>query len=285
MLRDARTRTAGLVRLNTVLLLREPGPVISRLLMPVILMVILRPLYVAAQGAGVGPLAGGTTTVPTTGAHAGTATGTALGAATGTTLGTIQAVTGMSVMFSLLALGLVGSGILTERGWHTWDRLRSSATRPVEILVAKSVPTLGFLAAQQTVVMTVGVLALGLRVDHPAPLVLATGTWVVMLLGLGTALGTFARSHAELGAVQDVGGLVLTSLGGALVPLAILPGWVHHVAPVSPGYWGVQAMTAALTGDTARALHATVVLAGVALAAVTLASWRVRRGWGRSDLL
>jgi ABC-2 type transport system permease protein len=215
MLRETRTRMGGLIRINTVVLLREPGPLVSRLVMPVILMVILRPLYTAALPHG----------------------------------GTAQAVTGMSVMFSLLALGLVGSGILNERIWHTWDRLRSSATTPVEILVAKSVPSLGFLAAQQLVVFTVGALTLGLPVTHPGLLLLATGTWVVMLLGLGMALGTLSRSHAELAAAQEVGGLVLTSLGGALVPLAVLPGWVHHMAPLTPGYWGVQAMTAALSGD------------------------------------
>ena len=248
---ETRERMAGMIRLNTVMLLREPGPLVSRLLMPVILMMLLRPLYAAAL-----PRAG-----------------------------TVQAVTGMSVMFSLLALGLVGSGILTERVWHTWDRLRSSATIPVEILVAKSVPTLGFLAAQQVVVFTVGALALGLRIEHPGLLVLAVGAWVVMLLGLGTALGTISRSHAELAAAQDVGGLVLTSLGGALVPLAVLPGWVHDIAPLSPGYWGVQAMTAAVAGDATRVMETAGVLGAVALAALGLASARIRHGWTRSDLL
>lgn len=31
--------------------------------------------------------------------------------------------------FSLLALSVVGTGILTERSWRTWDRLRATPAR------------------------------------------------------------------------------------------------------------------------------------------------------------
>ncbi len=264
MLRDAAIRVGGMVRLNTVLLVREPGPLISRLVMPLVLMVMLRPLYAAA--------------LP------GPATATAAVSTPGLT-GTGQAVTGMAVMFSLLALSMVGSGILTERMWHTWDRLRGSATSAAEILVAKAVPALGFLAAQQVVVFGVGVVALGLDVRNAGLLALAVGMWVAMLLGVGMALGTLSRSHAEMAAAQDVGGLVLTGLGGALVPLAVLPHWVRSVAPVSPGYWGVRAMTSALAGDAGQVGRSVAVLGAVAVLAMGVAVWRIRRGWSRSKLL
>jgi len=105
-----------------------------------------------------------------------------------------------------------------------------------------------------------------------------------MLLALGLALATVLRSVAELAAVQDVGGLVLTGLGGALVPLSLLAGWVRHVAPVSPGYWGVRGITAALTADSAGVWRSVAVLLTVAAAAFVISVRRVRSGWSRKDL-
>lgn len=247
-------RVGALIRLNVLLVLREPGVLLSRLAMPVVLMLLLRPLYVAA---------------------------TAHDARDGTT----QAVTGMSVMFSLLALSLVGSGILRERAWNTWDRLRAGGAGPVEMLVGKAVPAFAFLVAQQVVVVSVGVFGLGLHIGNTGLLAATVIGWVVTLLCLGMALGTYARNLGELSAIQDVGGLALTGLGGALVPLAVLPAWVHGVAVFSPGYWGVQSMRWALDGNAGGVLVAEVVLAGFAAGATGAAAWRIRRGWQRGQVI
>src|SRR5215469_2822537 len=120
---DAGFRTATLARHNTMLMLREPGAVISRLVQPLVLITLMRPLYVAAL------------------------------ARDGAQAGTIQVVTGMLVMFSLLALSVVGTAIMTERSWLTWDRIRATPARPAEMLAAKAVPALALLAALQAEVI------------------------------------------------------------------------------------------------------------------------------------
>jgi ABC-2 type transport system permease protein len=252
---DRLIRLSALVRLNAILMLREPGALVSRLVMPVVLMVLLRPLYSAAS------------------------TGR------GSVDGTAQAVTGMSVMFSLLALALVGSGILRERAWHTWDRLRASGATPLEMFAGKAVPALAFLVTQQVVVIAVGILGLGLAVSDAGLLAVALLVWVSTLVCIGMALGAFARNLGQLSAVQDVGGIALTGLGGALVPLAVLPAWVHRVAVFSPGYWGLESMRWALAGNAGGVMLADVVLAGFAAVAVAAAVWRVRRGWQRAQVI
>ncbi|GAA4607272.1 hypothetical protein GCM10023195_27440 [Actinoallomurus liliacearum] len=80
----------------------------------------------------------------------------------------------------------------------------------------------------------------------------------------------------ELSAAYDIGGMLLSSLGGALVPLGALPHWVAGVAPISPGYWAVRGLHAALTGDAHTAAAACAVLLGVALTCGTVASIRLR---------
>ena len=248
---DGRIRTGALIRHNTTLLLREPGPLLSRMVLPLAFLVTLRPLYTAAQG----PAAG-----------------------------TAQAVLSALVTFSLLAMSIVGTSLLNERVWRTWSRLRATEMRPVELLAGKGIPVLCALLAQQVVILVAG-LALGVRIANPALLAVALLAWTLVLLAIGAGLGAFAGSYGALSASHDIGGLVLSSLGGALVPIAAMPDWLRAIAPVSPGYWAVSGLRAALTGNVATALGASAVLVGFALVAGAVAAWRINRGWGRTAKL
>jgi ABC-2 type transport system permease protein len=246
-------RIAVLSRHNLTLVAREPGPMISRIVMPVAIVLVLRPLYTSALG--------------------------------GQARGTTQTVIGMLVMFSLLGMSVVGNAVLSERTWHTLDRLRATPAGPVELLTGKAVPVLLLVVLQQAVVLGLGVGALGLRVASYGLLALAVGAWAVALLCIGSAIAMLVRSHAELSAVMDIGSMVFTCVGGALVPLAAMPGWAQAIAPASPGYWAMRGLRAALAGDAHTTLTSTAVLAGVAALAGTVAGLRLVRGWGRSSLL
>ncbi|HEY7145937.1 MAG TPA: ABC transporter permease [Streptosporangiaceae bacterium] len=246
---DAVLRTGALIRLNTILLLREPGPLASRLVLPVAFLTLLHPLYQAAQGDGPG------------------------GA---------QAVIATLVTFSLLALSIAGGSILTERVWHTWERVRATAAGPAGLLTGKAAPVLVTLLAQQAIVIGYGAGVLGVAVASLPLVALAVLAWTLTLLAMGTALGVLARSFGELSAAYDVGGMILSSLGGALVPLAAMPHWVGLVAPGSPGYWAVSALSAALRGDAAGTGRACLLLLPFAAGFALLAVARLRRGWTRS---
>jgi ABC-2 type transport system permease protein len=110
--------------------------VISRLLQPIAVIILLRPLYSAAM------------------------------ARYGAQAGTAQVVTGQLVLFSLLALSVVGTGILAERGWRTWDRLRATPARAAEMLLGKAVPAFALLAFQRAVLISFGVVVFAARRDQ-----------------------------------------------------------------------------------------------------------------------
>jgi ABC-2 type transport system permease protein len=252
---EVRLRIGSLIRLNTALLLREPGPVASRLVMPLVLIAVLQPLYRAAL-AGVDEEAG-----------------------------TRQIVAGMLVMFSLFALSIVGSALLTERAWKTWDRLRATPAASWELLVGKAVPSVVVLVVQQVLVLGMGTVLFGLSIADVGLLAVVVAVWVFALLCLGMLLGAMARSHSELAVFYDLGGVVLTTLGGALIPLSMMPGWARVLAPLSPGYWAMDSYGAALTGNMPALLRDVAVLLTLGVVAGAAASWRITRGWGRSKLL
>ncbi|MFG1710506.1 ABC transporter permease [Nonomuraea sp. M3C6] len=248
---DALYRISALARHNLIIRLRDPGQMISYVVMPMVLMLVLKPLYVRA-------LEGGAT----------------------------QIATGLMVMFSVFAISLAGNSILSERTWRTWDRLRVSRAPAYELLIGKTLPLFAVMIAQQSILVVYGCLAIGLPVP-PAPglVLLAIVIWAFALLAIGAALATTVRSHGELSVIADVGALTLSSLGGALVPLSIMPDWAQVAAHVSPGYWALTMMQAAVRADVAGVLLPAAVLLALGLLAGVFAARRLTRGWDRGGLL
>jgi ABC-2 type transport system permease protein len=247
--RLASSGLAVLVRHNLLLMRREPGPLLSRMILPVAFLTLLRPLYLAAW-------------------H-------------GAAAGNQQAVIATLVTFSLLALSISGSAILTERLGRTWDRLRATSLPPLSILAGKAIPAYAVLLGQQAFIIGFATACFALRVPHPALLLAVLLTWSCTLLCLGALLGVVVRSVGALSASYDIGGMLLSSMGGALVPLAVLPHWVRSVAPASPGYWAARSLRSAFTGDAHGVLLGCLVLAGVAVTCGAIASMRLRGTAGR----
>ncbi|MET7329015.1 ABC transporter permease [Nonomuraea sp. NPDC005650] len=197
-----------------------------------------------------------------------------------------QVVTGLLVMFSVLSMADVAMAGLTERAWHTWDRLRATRARVPEIMIGKALPVFAVLVLQQVVLLAYGTVAVGLRPAGPVwPLALAVAAWCFALLGVGTALAGVVRSQGELSTLCNIAALSVSALGGALVPYAMMPAWAQAIAPISPGYWATTMLQAAVRGDVAGTARPAAVLVGLGLAAGAFAWWRFSRGWGRDSLL
>ncbi|GAA4534357.1 MULTISPECIES: ABC transporter permease [Nonomuraea] len=248
---DALYRISAMARHNTIIRLRDPGQAISYVVMPMVLMLVLKPLYVRAVDGGA-----------------------------------TQVSTGLMVMFSVFAISLAGNAILSERTWRTWDRLRVSRAAAAELLVGKILPIFAIMVVQQVLLLTYGCLVIGLPVPSAPHYVLAAILiWAFALLALGALLAAIVRSHGELSVICDVGALTLSSLGGALVPLSLMPEWAQLVAPASPGYWALNLMQAAVRGDLAGMLPSAAILLAIGLAAGAFAARRLARGWGRGGLI
>jgi ABC-2 type transport system permease protein len=250
---DSLRRVTALARHNTILRLRDPGQFLSYLIIPMVLMVALKPLFESA-------ISGGNT----------------------------QVTTGMLVIFSALALSIVGNSTLAERSWHTWDRLRCTRAGIAELLLGKTLPAYALLLVQQTVLVLFGVAVVGANPNGPEAyglLLLGIAVWGATVLAIGTAMAGAVRSHGELSAACDIAALTLTTLGGAFVPTTMFPSWLQAIAPVSPGYWALGMLRGAMRGDVPGTLWRAGVLLAVTAAAAAFAYRRLATGWGRSTML
>jgi ABC-2 type transport system permease protein len=243
-LRASALRVAALTRHNLLLRRRDPANLITYLITPMILIALFKPVL--------------TRLMPD---------------------GTAQDVTGMLVLSSTLTLQIAGMSLLSERTWRTWEMLRATPATAAELLIGKAVPVLAVLLLQQAVVIGYGVAVAGLSVTRPPfLLLLALLVWSITLLAAGSLLATLVRSHSQLAALTDIGAFVLSTLGGALLPLSMMPAIARHAAPASPGYWAISMLKAAVRGDTAGTLGPAAVLGAIAVVAGTTACVRLRRG-------
>lgn len=243
--REFGTRLGAEVRHQAVLLSRDPGPMIAYVFMALLLITVTRPMY-SALGHLVPSL-------PVTGID--------------------QASAGMAVMFSLFALKVVGAHMLNERTWNTWDRLRATPAGFGEIIFGKALPLYVAIVAQQAVLFGFSAIVFDLRPKTGWwPLILCGFGWSACVLLLGAASSTLARSPAQLGAGGDMFAILTTILAGALVPVLLLPSWLRHLAPVSPGYWAMDAYRAAIVGPISVLGRPLAVLAGFGLLGVVIAA-------------
>jgi ABC-2 type transport system permease protein len=248
---DSLSRTGALVRYNAILRLRDPSQLISYLITPMIFMVLFQPLYVKALGSGA-----------------------------------VEAVTGQLVMFSVFAMAIVGNAIFIEREWRTWDRLRASRAARAELLIGKAVPVFVVLLIQQAVLIVYGWLVVGMPFPASTGLVFgAMCLWGFMLLAMGAALSTVVRSRGDLIVAVDLGAITISSLGGSLLPVSLMPSWAQAIAPFSPGYWGLSMMRSAMAGDAEAMLRPALIVLAIGLATGVFATYRLAHGWGRSHLL
>jgi ABC-2 type transport system permease protein len=158
--------------------------------------------------------------------------------------GSEQAVPGLAVTFSFFIVGFVGLAFFREHGWETWDRLRTAASAG-EIVAGKVLPIWLTALVQLAAMFGIGASVFGFRIDgSPLALALLCLALPVCAVAGGVALVSAARTLQQVNVVANLGTVVVAGLGGALVPIALLPSWAARIAPATPVYWAMRGFRA-----------------------------------------
>jgi len=191
--------------------------------------------------------------------------------------GAEQAVPGMLVTCGLLLVSYVCHGFYREHAWRTWERLRASPATTAEIMAGKVVGSLVLAGIQLVLVFGLGSVLMGLDVRGSwADVVLVGAAFGLFVVAAGLAVTAVCRTVMQANAIAYLGTLLLSCLGGALVPTTLLPPWAHAIGPAVPSWWAMRGYRAAILGGTGRALTSAAVLCGWALALTLVAAWRLR---------
>jgi ABC-2 type transport system permease protein len=245
-------RSWAIARHDLRILRSDPVFLVTMTVMPLIVMAFIKPAF-------------GATTVPLAGA----------GVAAN---GAEHAVPGVTVMFAFFLVGNVGFGVFREHGWNTWERLRASRATSAEVMAGKVVVPLLTLALQLAVLIGLGGLLFDLNVRGSMPAMIAVAAALALcLVCLGLLLLALARSILQLNAVSNLGTMLFAGLGGAIAPIAVLPGWARAVAPATPSYWAMRGFRDVIAGGGfAQAALPIAVLLGFATIFAIVAGLRFR---------
>ena len=113
----------------------------------------------------------------------------------------------------------------------------------------------------------------------------AVGSYTLVAVSLGFLMGQIGLGQHAANAVANIGGMALSFLGGAWVPIEWLPDAVVRAARLTPGYWADQAISGAYeaTSMSADVIRPLLVDCGVcALFAVAVFSVAVAVGRARA---
>lgn len=216
-------RSWALIRHEMKALTDDPGSLVFLLVMPLLMMGLMKPLFgLSLQAEGFSSANGAE-----------------------------QAVPGMAAMFATFTGSFAGFTFFREHGWNTWERLRASQATTPDIMFGKLAPTLIIAMTQMFALFGLGVALFDLAIRGSViALSLVIAAFSLSMLSFGMAVMSLSRTSLQLNTYVNLAGIVFAGVGGALVPLAVLPGWVHTIARLTPTYWAMEGfLGVVLEGD------------------------------------
>ncbi|PHR70201.1 MAG: hypothetical protein COA67_08720 [Lutibacter sp.] len=156
-------------------------------------------------------------------------------------LGLIQAVAGTAIMMLLFSIAGIGGGLLDEKEAGTLKRLLYSPLKPTDILFGKMGAALVLAILQLVVMFIFSWIAFGLPIFKDIP------SLVLMIFATGFAVSSFgiflvaiAKSRQQLQGYSTIIIMLMSAIGGSMIPLFVMPAIMQKIAVVSVNYWGIQ---------------------------------------------
>jgi len=151
---------------------------------------------------------------------------------------------GIGVMFLLFSASAAGGAILDESDSGTLDRILSSRVTMTKLLVGKLAyaALLGF--TQLTVMFLWGAFAFQVDLLHHLGgfLIMASVTSLASA-GLGLALASACKTRAQLSSLTTLVVLVMSALGGSMVPRFIMPEFLQKIGFLTFNAWAIDGFT------------------------------------------
>ena len=139
-----------------------------------------------------------------------------------------------------------GVGLVAERNGGTLVRLLTTPLTRTQVLLGKAVACFVAILSVEALLLLVGAIAFGVRPASLGLLVAASLSVAVAFVGLMMLISTLGRTERSASGAGWAILLVMSMLGGGMVPLFVMPPWMATASNVSPVKWAVLALEGAL---------------------------------------
>jgi ABC-2 type transport system permease protein len=155
--------------------------------------------------------------------------------------GLIQAVAGTAIMMLLFSVAGMGAGLLTEKEEGTLKKLLYSPMHPNNILFGKMLAGIVMSIMQLVIMFVFASLVFGLDLSANLPgLILMILSSAVACSGFGILLASVAKSRQQVQGLSTLIVLMMSAIGGSMIPIFIMPLWMQKLAVISVNYWSIQ---------------------------------------------
>ena len=158
-----------------------------------------------------------------------------------TKLGLIQAVAGTAILMLLFSVAGVRTSILEEKENGTINRLLYSPLKGSTILYSKMLFAFFISILQLTAMFLFAwlILSMDMSVNIPGLIFMIIATsFAVSSLGIFLAAVVKTRQQAQN--LSTIIILVMSAIGGSMIPLFVMPTILQKIALLSVNYWGIQ---------------------------------------------
>ena len=158
-----------------------------------------------------------------------------------TNLFLIQAIAGVAIMMLLFSITTLAAGILDEKENGTLKRLLYSPIKPGTILFGKMLTALTISIFQLTVMFVFTWLAFGLDIKKNIPaLIMMILSTAFAVSGIGIFLAAISKTRSQAQGFGTLVILIMSAIGGSMIPLFVMPAIMQKIAVISVNYWGIQ---------------------------------------------
>ncbi len=156
-------------------------------------------------------------------------------------LGLIQAVAGTAVMMLLFSVVGIGLGLLDEKQEGTLKRLLYTPLNPLNILFGKMIAANLISIFQLVVMFLFASFVFGLNIgEHLPGLLLMIIATAFACSAFGVLLASFAKTKQQVQGLSTLIILVMSAIGGSMMPLFFMPVIMQKAAIISVNYWSIQ---------------------------------------------
>jgi ABC-type Na+ efflux pump permease subunit len=154
----------------------------------------------------------------------------------------IQAVSGTAVMTLLFSVAAMGGGLLEEKEKGTLKKLLMAPVTPAMILFGKLISAICIGSLQLSIMMVVAWLFFGLNIWMNIPALVLTIFFTALCCGaFGMFIASIATSRKQVDGYSTIIVLVMSAIGGSMIPTFVMPEIMQKMSMFSVNYWSIQA--------------------------------------------
>ena len=155
--------------------------------------------------------------------------------------GLIQAVAGTATMMLLFSVVGMGASLLDEKQEGTLKKLLYSPLRPNSILFGKMISSNLISIFQLAIMFIYAKLVFGLDIfPHLSSILVMIIATAFACSSFGVLLASIAKSRQQVQGMSTLIVLVMSCIGGSMIPTFFMPVFMQKLSVFSVNYWGIQ---------------------------------------------